>query len=184
MTSKSHISQDHHGDMRSRLQKSERRQTPARVGSFLFLSFYFFSVSFSCLTSVFVCKCNTDILITACRRRLQICFRGGSAAGEQQAPGRSSISTMADAEEKEEKEKKNGSAGFERDREIEREREREREREKRNKQKPGALVNLMWRFLFFSHQSTSRNPRSRKKANLRLRYSFPIRPATSGYHSL
>ena len=34
------------------------------------------------------------------------------------------------------------------DRSIEREREREREREKRNKQKPGAFVNLMWRFLY------------------------------------
>ena len=45
VTSKSHNSQDHHGDMRSRLQRAPelgRRQTPARVGSFLFLSFFFF----------------------------------------------------------------------------------------------------------------------------------------------
>ena len=32
---------------------------------------------------------------------------------------------------------------------VSRERERERERERPSKQKPGALVNLMWRFLFF-----------------------------------
>ena len=44
--------------------------------------------------------------MTAYKRRLQICFRGGSAAGEQQAPHSSSISTMADAEEREEKENK------------------------------------------------------------------------------
>ena len=55
--------------------------------------------------------------MTAYKRRLQICFRGGSAAGEQQAPGSSSISTMANAEEREEKEKKKGSACFERERE-------------------------------------------------------------------
>ena len=87
----------------------EWRETPdSRAGGqFPFPVFlFFFSVSFSCLTPVFVCKCNTDVLMTAYRRRLQICFRGGSAAGEQQAPGSSSISTMADAEEREEKEKK------------------------------------------------------------------------------
>ena len=179
--------------------------------------------------------------MTAYKRRLQICFRGGSAAGEQQAPPHvsSSISTMADAEEREEKEKKKKEVHVSRERERERERERdrkkrerereretererdrkrerererereierkrerereidrkkrerEREREKerererererdrkrereRGKQKPGALVNLMWRFLFFSHQSTSRNPRSRMKTKLRLRVP-PIR---------
>ena len=75
----------------------------------------------------FDCKCNTDVLMTAYKRRLQICFRGGSAAGEQQAPSRSSISTMADAEEREEKEKKKRTCMF-------RDREREREREKKTKQ--------------------------------------------------
>ena len=72
----------------------------------------------------------------------------------------------------------------ERERERERVRERERERERRNKQKPGALVNLIRRFLFFSHQSPSRNLRSRMKTHLRLGYSFPMRPATSRSYSL
>ena len=143
----------------SKTWKSERRQTPARVDRFLFLSFYFFlevSVSFSCLTPVFICKCNTDVLMTAYKRCLQICFRGGSAAGEQQVP---SSSSMADAEEREEKEKNKRKCMFrererererergrgrgtkrerenerERERERERDRERERERERETKQ--------------------------------------------------
>ena len=68
----------------------------------------------------------------AYKRRLQSCFRGGSAAGEQQAPSSSSISTMADAEEKEKKERK--CMFRERERERERKRERERERERETKQ--------------------------------------------------
>ena len=146
--SKSHTSQDHHGDLRSRLQRAswDARLLRGWAVSLFCLSTFFKEVlvSFSCLTPVFVCKCNTDVLMTAYKRRLQICFQGGSAAGasEQQALGSSSISTMADVEEREEKEKKKGSTSFER--------EREREKEKRNKQKPGALVNLMALPVFLS----------------------------------
>ena len=62
--------------------------------------------------------------MTAYKRRLQICFRGRSTAGEQQAPGSSSISTMADAEEREEKEKKKRKCLFRSiDRSIDRSRE-------------------------------------------------------------
>ena len=37
-------------------------------------------------SSFFCCKLNTDEVMSAYKRRLQLCFRGGSAAGEQQAP--------------------------------------------------------------------------------------------------
>ena len=127
MTSKSHNSQDHHGDLRSRLQRARDARLPGGWAvSFpfpVFLFFFFFKkfqFPFLAFNPVFVCKCNTDVLMTAYKRRLQICFRGGSAAGEQQAPSSSSISTMADAEEREGKEKKKkGSACFERQRERE-----------------------------------------------------------------
>ena len=112
--------------------KSERRQTPARVGSFLFLSFFFFfflrSFSFLFLPhSGFCFKYNTDVLITAYKRRLQICFRGGSAAGEQQAPPQVAHRSRRWRTRREgrKRRRKQGSACFER------EREREREREKR-----------------------------------------------------
>ena len=69
------------------------RWTRARAGSFLFLSqsiFFFLqdSFQFPFLASLqfFFCKWNTDEVMSAYKRRLQICFRGDSAAGEQQAP--------------------------------------------------------------------------------------------------
>ena len=104
----------------------KERETPdSRAGGQfplpVFLLFFLRSFSsFSCLTPVFVCGCNTDVLMTAYKRRLQICSRGGSAAGGQQASGSSSISTMADAEAREEQEKKKMKCMI---------RERERERE-------------------------------------------------------
>ena len=45
-----------------------------------------FSFLFLPHSGLFFCKWNTDEVMSAHKRRLQICFRGGSAAGEQQAP--------------------------------------------------------------------------------------------------
>ena len=145
-----------------------------RVGSFLFLSFFF---------SFFFFKKFQFPFLPSLRFCLYVQHWGThdslQASPLLESSKGSSISTIADAEEREEKEKNKKEVHVsrererERERESERERERvrervrvrewEREREKRNKQNPGALVNLMWRFLFFSHQSTSRNPRSRMK---------------------
>ena len=74
------------------------RETRARAGSFLFLSrhsFFFFYKRFqfsflALLQFFFFCKWNTDEVMSVYKRRLQVCFRGGSAAGEQQGPPRGS----------------------------------------------------------------------------------------------
>ena len=179
VTSKSHNSQDHHGDLRSRLQRARDARLPhGWAVSFHFPVFLFFffkvSVPFSCLTPVFVCKCNTDVLMTAHIRRLQICFRSSWLRCWRAASHRSRRWRTRRKGRRRRRKKKEVHVS----RERERERERER-REKRSKQKPGALVNLMWRFLFFCQQSTSRKPRSRmkKKKNWDSATSFPIRPA-------
>ena len=80
VTSRSHISQYHHGDMQSRLQRARDARLPRGWAVSFSCLFIFFSVSFSCLTPVFVWKCNTDVLMTAYRRRLQnFCRRNGTA---------------------------------------------------------------------------------------------------------
>ena len=55
VTSKSHNSQDHHGDLRSRLQRARDARLPRGVGSFLFLSFLFFFL-----------RCNAAFAILYC----------------------------------------------------------------------------------------------------------------------
>ena len=151
--------------------------------------------------------------MSACKRHRHICFRGGSAAGEQQARllinpddgGRSGMQNEREEKEKREREREN-ERERERERENEREREREKkererkrkrererergkEREKRKKQKlhgcscQSHVTCINGHFLYFSHQSTSWNPRLRMKTKDSAT-SFPIRPATLGCHSL
>ena len=182
MTSKSHTSQDHHGDMRSRRSsaKSERRQTPARVDSFLFLSFYFFFKKFQFPFLASLWFLFQSATLTYSWQPTSVACRSASEV----APLLQSSKPRVVHRSRRWRTRRKGRRRRKK-KELQVSRERERERETKQT-KPGALVNLMWRFLFFSHQSTiaSRNPRSRMKTNLRLRYSFPIRPATSGYHSL
>ena len=95
MTSKSPIFQDHHGDVRSRLkgEPAGHAQDLRAGGQFPFPispNFFYKRFQFPFLASLqfffFFCKLNTDEVMSAYKRRLQLCFRGGSAAGEQQAP--------------------------------------------------------------------------------------------------
>ena len=145
--------------------KSERRQIPERVGSFLFLSFYFFFKKFQFPVLASLRFLFVSATLTYSWQPTSVACRSASEVAEGSKPRVSHRSRRWRTRRKgRRRRRKKGSACFER------EREREREREKRSKQKPGALVNLMWRFLFFSHQSTSRNPRSRMKTKLRLRY--------------
>ena len=156
------------------------RKTRARVGSFLFLShspsFFHKRFQFPFLASLqfFFCKWNTDEVMSAYKRRLQICFRGGSAAGEQQAPpieeqrkctvnsgrcvffvwsGCQFLNSIFVGAEKDQEENLKRKCMFQ-------ERERERERE------------------------TETETETETEVRVRSAIFFPIRPATSGCRSL
>ena len=161
--------------------KSERRQTPARVGSFLFLSFFLFLV-FKKFQFLFLASLRflfVSATLTYSWQPTSVAYRSEVAPlleSSKPQGGCSSISTMADAGEREEKEKKKRKCMFrererEREREIERKKERERERERNEANKSRVLLSISCgASCFFSHQSTSRNPRSRMKTKLRLPY--------------
>ena len=143
VTSKSHTSQDHHGDARSVF---ERRAAPdsceVRQSPFPVLSIYFFFKKFqfpflASLRFFFFCKCNTDAVMSAYKRRLQICFQVGSAAGEQQAlvaqrsrRWRTWRAAKWKGGQGERKKEVDVSRSRERERERERERAGERERDR------------------------------------------------------
>ena len=116
--------------------------------------------------------------MTAYKRRLQICFGGGSAAGEQQAPPqvahRSRRWRMRRKGRR--RRRKQGSACFERERQKERERETNKSR---------VLLSISCGASCFSLTSRRAGIHAHEwKQNWDSATSFPIRPATSGYHSL
>ena len=126
VTSKSHISQDHHGDTRSRLQRVARdARLPRRcMGSFLFLSFYFF-FQFPFLASLrflFVSATLTyswQLTGVACRSAFEV-----APLLESSKPWVAHRSRRWRTRRKgRRRRRKKGSACFERERERERERD-------------------------------------------------------------
>ena len=73
-------------EMRGRVFERQETLDFRPGGQFRFPAFLFFfkKLKFLFLASLrffFFCKCNTDAVMSAYKRRLQICFRVGSAAG-------------------------------------------------------------------------------------------------------
>ena len=194
VTSKSHNSQDHHGDLRSRLQRARDARPPRGwTVSFSCLSIFFKKFQFLFLASLRFLFVSATL--TYSWQPTSVAYRSASEVAPLLESSKPRVAhrfrRWRTRRKGRRRRRKNGSACFEREREREREREKERERERERERneanKSRVLLSMSCGASCFSLTSRRAGIHAHEwKQNWDCPTSFPNRrrPAMSGYHSL